>query len=81
VFQKFALMPWLTVAENVGFAPRMAGRPAGARKNLLDEKLELVGLSKWGDKRPEPLSGGMQQRVGLALALALDEHTLQMDGP
>ncbi len=43
VFQKFALMPWLTVAENVGFGLEMQGRPAAERKKLIDEKLELVG--------------------------------------
>ncbi|TLJ45236.1 ATP-binding cassette domain-containing protein, partial [Pseudomonas aeruginosa] len=60
VFQKFALMPWLTVAENVGFGLEMQGRPAAERKKLIDEKLELVGLSQWRDKRPDSLSGGMQ---------------------
>lgn len=52
VFQKFALMPWLTVAENVGFGLEMQGRPAAERKKLIDEKLELVGLSQWRDKLP-----------------------------
>ena len=79
VFQKFALMPWLTVAENVGFGLEMQGRPAAERKKLIDEKLELVGLSQWRDKRPDSLSGGMQQRVGLARALANDADILLMD--
>ncbi|CFU96779.1 choline ABC transporter ATP-binding protein [Pseudomonas aeruginosa] len=79
VFQKFALMPWLTVAENVGFGLEMQGRPAAERKKLIDEKLELVGLSQWRDKRPDSLSGGMQQRVGLARALAMDGDILLMD--
>ncbi|MBH9413707.1 choline ABC transporter ATP-binding protein [Pseudomonas aeruginosa] len=81
VFQKFALMPWLTVAENVGFGLEMQGRPAAERKKLIDEKLELVGLSQWRDKRPDSLSGGMQQRVGLARALAMDGDILLMDEP
>ncbi|MBU3058726.1 choline ABC transporter ATP-binding protein [Pseudomonas indica] len=81
VFQKFALMPWLTVAENVGFGLEMQHRPAAERKKLVDEKLELVGLSQWRDKRPDQLSGGMQQRVGLARALAMDADILLMDEP
>ncbi|MBG4288496.1 choline ABC transporter ATP-binding protein [Pseudomonas aeruginosa] len=81
VFQKFALMPWLTVAENVGFGLEMQGRPAAERKKLIDEKLELGGLSQWRDKRPDSLSGGMQQRVGLARALAMDGDILLMDEP
>ncbi|KAF1053661.1 MAG: Glycine betaine/proline betaine transport system ATP-binding protein ProV [Stenotrophomonas maltophilia] len=81
VFQKFALMPWLTVAENVGFGLEMQGRPEAERKKLIDEKLELVGLSQWRDKRPDALSGGMQQRVGLARALAMDCDILLMDEP
>ncbi|PAU52519.1 choline ABC transporter ATP-binding protein [Pseudomonas sp. PIC25] len=81
VFQKFALMPWLTVEENVGFGLEMQHRPAAERKKLVDEKLELVGLSQWRDKRPDQLSGGMQQRVGLARALAMDADILLMDEP
>lgn len=81
VFQKFALMPWLTVAENIGFGLEMQGRSAAERKKVIDEKLELVGLTQWRDKRPDSLSGGMQQRVGLARALAMDGDILLMDEP
>jgi len=81
VFQKFALMPWLTVAENIGFGLEMQGRPSTERKKLIDEKLELVSLTQWRDKRPDALSGGMQQRVGLARALAMDADILLMDEP
>ena len=81
VFQKFALMPWLTVRENISFGLEMQGRPAEERRKLVDEKLELVGLMQWRNKKPDELSGGMQQRVGLARALAMDADILLMDEP
>jgi glycine betaine/proline transport system ATP-binding protein len=81
VFQKFALMPWLTVQENISFGLEMQGRASAERKKLTDEKLELVGLTQWRHKRPDALSGGMQQRVGLARALAMDADILLMDEP
>ncbi len=81
VFQKFALMPWLTVRENISFGLEMQGRPEKERRKLVDEKLELVGLTQWRKKKPDELSGGMQQRVGLARALAMDADILLMDEP
>jgi len=81
VFQKFALMPWLTVRENISFGLEMQGRPEKERTKLVDEKLELVGLAQWRNKKPDELSGGMQQRVGLARALAMDADILLMDEP
>lgn len=81
VFQKFALMPWLTVRENISFGLEMQGLPANERNKRVDEKLELVGLTQWRNKRPDELSGGMQQRVGLARALAMDADILLMDEP
>jgi glycine betaine/proline transport system ATP-binding protein len=81
VFQKFALMPWLTVRENISFGLEMQGRTAEQCRKLTDEKLELVGLTQWRNKRPHELSGGMQQRVGLARALAMDADILLMDEP
>jgi len=81
VFQKFALMPWLTVRENISFGLEMQGRPDKERNKLVDEKLELVGLTQWRNKKPDELSGGMQQRVGLARALAMDADILLMDEP
>ena len=81
VFQKFALMPWLTVRENISFGLERQGRPEKERNKLVDEKLELVGLAQWRNKKPDELSGGMQQRVGLARALAMDADILLMDEP
>ena len=81
VFQKFALMPWLTVRENISFGLEMQGHPEKDRRKLVDEKLELVGLTQWRNKKPDELSGGMQQRVGLARALAMDADILLMDEP
>jgi len=81
VFQQFALLPWRTVRENVGFGLELQGMPAAERRRIVDEKLEMVGLSKWADKHAHELSGGMQQRVGLARAFATDADILLMDEP
>ncbi|MEF1280609.1 ATP-binding cassette domain-containing protein, partial [Vibrio fortis] len=66
VFQKFALMPWLTVLDNVAFGLEMQGIAKDARRAKAREQLEMVGLAEWETKFPHELSGGMQQRVGLA---------------
>jgi glycine betaine/proline transport system ATP-binding protein len=58
VFQQFALLPWRTVRDNVGFGLELRGLAAGERKRIVEEKLALVGLSKWGDKYSHELSGG-----------------------
>ena len=76
-----SLMPWLTVAENVSLGLEMQGLGLNERKKRIDDKLELVGLTQWRNKRPDALSGGMQQRVGLARALAMDADILLMDEP
>lgn len=81
VFQQFALLPWRTVAENVGLGLELRGLPADEIKRQVDEKLELVQLSQWHDKQISQLSGGMQQRVGLARAFATDADILLMDEP
>jgi glycine betaine/proline transport system ATP-binding protein len=81
VFQQFALLPWRTVAENVGFGLELRGMPRPERDRLVAEKLKLVGLEQWRDKYAHELSGGMQQRVGLARAFATDAHILLMDEP
>ncbi len=81
VFQQFALLPWRSVAENVGFGLELAGVPAGERKERVTRQLELVGLDQWADKYAHELSGGMQQRVGLARAFATEAPILLMDEP
>jgi glycine betaine/proline transport system ATP-binding protein len=81
VFQQFALLPWRTVRDNVGFGLELRGLNAADRKIVVDEKLALVGLAKWADKYSHELSGGMQQRVGLARAFATDGDILLMDEP
>jgi glycine betaine/proline transport system ATP-binding protein len=81
VFQQFALLPWRTVRDNVGFGLELRGEPAGARRRIVDRQLDLVGLADWGSRYCSELSGGMQQRVGLARALATDADILLMDEP
>jgi glycine betaine/proline transport system ATP-binding protein len=81
VFQQFALMPWLTVRENVGFGLDIRGVDKATRDRTVDEKLKLVRLEKFADKYAHELSGGMQQRVGLARAFATDASILLMDEP
>jgi glycine betaine/proline transport system ATP-binding protein len=81
VFQQFALLPWRTVAENVAFGLELRGVPRRERERIVKEKLELVHLDAWAGKHAHELSGGMQQRVGLARAFATDADILLMDEP
>ncbi|HEY4772985.1 MAG TPA: choline ABC transporter ATP-binding protein [Steroidobacteraceae bacterium] len=81
VFQQFALLPWRSVRDNVGLGLELRGEPAAERRRIIDEQLELVGLSQWGDRAVGELSGGMQQRVGLARAFATNADILLMDEP
>jgi glycine betaine/proline transport system ATP-binding protein len=81
VFQQFGLLPWRSVRDNVGFGLEIRGMGTAERRGVVDEKLEMVGLSKWADKQVQELSGGMQQRVGLARAFATDADILLMDEP
>lgn len=81
VFQQFALLPWRTVQENVAFGLELQGMPKAERDAIVAEKLAMVGLDRWKDKYGHELSGGMQQRVGLARAFATDADILLMDEP
>jgi glycine betaine/proline transport system ATP-binding protein len=81
VFQQFGLLPWRTVRDNVGFGLELRGEPSEKRRRIIDEQLELVGLSQWGERYCSELSGGMQQRVGLARAFATNADVLLMDEP
>lgn len=79
VFQHFALLPHRSVADNVAYPLELRGVAAGERATRAAEILDMVGLAGWGDKPPSALSGGMQQRVGIARAIAADTDILLMD--
>lgn len=81
VFQQFALLPWRTVRDNVGLGLELRGVAPAEIRRVVDEKLALVHLDAWADKFAHELSGGMQQRVGLARAFATDADILLMDEP
>ncbi|MFN4159971.1 MAG: choline ABC transporter ATP-binding protein [Gemmobacter sp.] len=81
VFQAFGLLPWRTVRQNVGLGLELAGVPEAARRPKVDAQLALVNLSQWADRKVGELSGGMQQRVGLARAFVTDAPILLMDEP
>lgn len=81
VFQQFGLLPWRTVRENVGLGLELAGQSPAQRRAAVEEQLALVNLSQWADRKVGELSGGMQQRVGLARAFVTDAPILLMDEP
>jgi glycine betaine/proline transport system ATP-binding protein len=81
VFQQFGLLPWRTVRENVGLGLELGGMSKPERAAKVDHQLALVGLSDWAERKVGELSGGMQQRVGLARAFVTDAPVLLMDEP
>ena len=81
VFQQFGLLPWRTVNDNVALGLELDGMSRRRRMEQVAAQLDLVGLTGWGDKRVHELSGGMQQRVGLARAFATEAPILLMDEP
>ncbi len=81
VFQNFALFPWKTVMGNVTFGPKMRGIPREERERIAREYIHLVGLVGFEERYPHELSGGMQQRVGVARVLANHPEVMLMDEP
>jgi NitT/TauT family transport system ATP-binding protein len=81
VFQDYALFPWMTVQDNVGFGLAARGVPLEEQRRRALELLRVVGLAQFAEKYPHHLSGGMKQRVSIARALAVEPQILLMDEP
>jgi NitT/TauT family transport system ATP-binding protein len=81
VFQEYALFPWMTVEQNVGFGLEIKGMPKAQIAARVAELLKLLSLEDFGKRYPKDLSGGMRQRVAIARVLALDSPILLMDEP
>ncbi|WP_458115981.1 ABC transporter ATP-binding protein [Arthrobacter sp. D2-10] len=81
VFQDYGLFPWLTVRENIAYGPKQQRYPSAIIKERTDEFTNVVGLTRFADKFPHELSGGMQQRVAIARVLANQPSVLLMDEP
>ena len=81
VFQDYALFPWMTVKQNVGFGPRQQQLARKEVESIAEKFMKLVGLEQFADRYPSQLSGGMKQRVAIARVLANDASILLMDEP
>jgi len=81
VFQDYALFPWMSVRDNIEFGLEARKLAPGARKDISNKLLKVVGLADFADRYPHHLSGGMKQRVSIARALAVDPSLLLMDEP
>jgi NitT/TauT family transport system ATP-binding protein len=81
VFQQHSLFPWKTVLQNIAFGPRVSGRGSSTSESDARAFLDMIGLAKYANSYPKELSGGMQQRVGIARALANYPSVLLMDEP
>jgi NitT/TauT family transport system ATP-binding protein/sulfonate transport system ATP-binding protein len=81
VFQDYALFPWMTVRENISFGPRQRRLPREEIDKTTDEFVRMVGLTRFADRYPSQLSGGMKQRVAIARVLANNANILLMDEP
>jgi len=81
VFQDYALFPWMTVRQNIGFGPRQRQLPRKEVEDIADEFVKLVGLERATNRYPSQLSGGMKQRVAIARVLANNANILLMDEP
>lgn len=81
VFQQYSLFPWKTIHDNIAFGPKLAGHSSNECSSIANTFLGMIGLSKYANHYPSELSGGMQQRVGIARALANYPSVLLMDEP